>query len=112
LVVGPYLKTAVFSHIGGRMLDGVAPYVGTWDHKPPGIYLASAAVQGALGWLGPWTADWLLSLAASAAIGAAVAAVLPRIGVRGWPRSLAAIAARILASHYPLALGGGLTEPL
>ena len=95
----------------GRLLHGVPPYLGAWDHKPPGIYLASAAVQAVLGWLGPWTADWLLSLAASVGIGVAVATVLARLGVTGWPRTLAAVGATILASHYLLALGGGLTEP-
>jgi hypothetical protein len=112
LVIGPSLDAAVFNHVGGRLLEGVAPYVGTWDHKPPGIYLASAGVQAALGWLGPWTADWLLTLAASTGIGAAVASVLQRLGIVGWPRWLAAISATILGSHYLLALGGGLTEPL
>ncbi|MEP7040306.1 MAG: hypothetical protein ABI864_01905 [Chloroflexota bacterium] len=112
LVVGPSLDAAVFGHIGGRLLEGVAPYIGTWDHKPPGIYLASAVMQGALGWLGPWTADWVLSLGASVGIGRAVATVLLRLEVTGWSRSLAAIGATVLASQYLLALGGGLTEPL
>jgi len=111
LPIGPSLDAAVFSHVGGRILDGVAPYVGAWDHKPPGIYLATAAAQALLGWLGPWTADWLLSLAATVGLGAAVAAVLARLQVTGWPRTLGAVGATILASHYLLALGGGLTEP-
>ena len=112
LVVGPSLDAAVFSHIGGRLLDGVAPYVGAWDHKPPGIYLASAASQAVLGWLGPWTADWLLSGAATVGLGAAVAATLGRLRVSGWPRTLGAVGATVLAGHYLLALGGGLAEPL
>ena len=112
LIVGPSLDAAVFSHIGGGILDGVAPYAGSWDHKPPGIYLASAGIQAALGWLGPWTADWLLSVAASVGIGLAVARVLERLEVTGWPRALAACGATILASQYLMALGGGLTEPL
>src|SRR3990170_951435 len=111
LPIGPSLDAAVFSHVGGRILDGVAPYVGAWDHKPPGIYLATAAAQVLLGWLGPWTAEWLLSLAATVGLGAAVAAALARLQVTGWPRTLAAAGATILASHYLLALGGGLTEP-
>lgn len=112
LVVGPSLDAAVFNHIGGRLLAGSMPYVGVWDHKPPGIYLASATAQAALGWLGPWTADWLLSLAATAGIGVAIAAVLGRLGVTGMARALGAVGAVLLASHYLLALGGGLTEPL
>lgn len=112
LPIGPSLDAAVFSHVGGRILDGVAPYVGAWDHKPPGIYLATAAAQALLGWLGPWTAGWLLSLAATVGLGAAVAAVLARLGVTGWPRTLAAAGAVVLAGQYLLALGGGLTEPL
>ena len=111
LPIGPSLDAAVFSHVGGRILDGVAPYVGAWDHKPPGIYLATAAAQVLLGWLGPWTAEWLLSLAATVGLGAAVAAALARLQVTGWPRTLAAAGATIVASHYLLALGGGLTEP-
>ncbi len=110
LLIGPSLDAAVFSHVGGRLLDGVAPYLGAWDHKPPGIYLAVAGVQAVLGWLGQWTADWLLSFAASVTLGLAVAAVLLRIGVTGRPRALAAGGATVLASHYLLALGGGLTE--
>jgi hypothetical protein len=112
LLIGPSLDAAVFSHVGGRLLDAVAPYAGAWDHKPPGIYLASAASHALLGWLGPWVADWLLSLGATVGIGAAVAQVLARLGVAGLPRAIAAMGATILASDYLLALAGGLTEPL
>jgi hypothetical protein len=111
LVVGPSLDAAVFADVGGRMLHGVTPYLGAWDHKPPGIYLAGAAAQAVLGWLGPWTADWMLSLVATAGIGVAVATALARLGVATWPRALAALGATVLASHYLVALGGGLTEP-
>lgn len=111
LTVGPSLDAAVFTDVGGRLLHGVAPYVGAWDHKPPGIYLVAAAAQATLGWLGPWTAEWLLSLAVTVGIGRAVASALSPMGVTGWPRWLAAIGATIFASHYLLALGGGLTEP-
>lgn len=111
LVLGPSLDAAVFNDVGSRLLHGVTPYVGTWDHKPPGIYLLVAGAQAALGWLGPWNAVWLLSLAVSVGIGISIAAALTRLGVTGWPRSLAAIGCSILASHYLLALGGGLTEP-
>ena len=111
LVVGPSLDAAVFTDVGGRMLHGVTPYLGAWDHKPPGIYLAAAMAQGILGWLGPWTADWLLSLLATVGIGVAVALALARVGVAAWPRTLASLGATIMASHYLVALGGGLTEP-
>lgn len=111
LVVGPSLDAAVFNDVGSRLLHGVAPYVGTWDHKPPGIYLVVAGAQVALGWLGPWNAVWLLSLAVSVGIGMSIAAALTRLGVAGWPRSLAAIGTTLFASHYLLAVGGGLTEP-
>lgn len=110
LFVGPSLDAAVFSHIGGRLLDSVAPYVGAWDHKPPGIYLLSAAAHAMLGWLGPWTADWLLSFVATVGIGLAIATALRGVGVSGWPRALGVIGATIVASQYLLALGGGLTE--
>jgi hypothetical protein len=110
LVIGPSLDAAVFSHVGGRLLDSAAPYLGAWDHKPPGIYLASASAQAIVGWLGPWTADWLLSLGATVGIGLAVAGALMRMGVAGWQRALAAVGATIVASQYLLALGGGLTE--
>jgi hypothetical protein len=112
LIVGPSLDAAVFSHIGRLILDGVAPYAGSWDHKPPGIYLASAGVQAVLSWLGAWTAGWLLSVATSVGIGLAVATVLERLDVTGRPRALAACGATIFASQYFMALGGGLTEPL
>jgi len=110
VLVGPSLDAAVFSHIGGRLLDSVVPYVGAWDHKPPGIYLLSATAQAALGWLGHWTADWLLSVGASTGLGLAVAAALRRLEVRGLPRAAAAIGATTFASQFLLALGGGLTE--
>ena len=111
LVVGPSLDAAVFNEVGGRLLHGVAPYLGAWDHKPPGIYLLDAGAQALLGWLGAWRGEWLISLAASVGIGVAVATVLTRLEVSGWPRSLSAIGVTFLASHYLLALGGGLTEP-
>ena len=111
LVIGPSLDAAVFNEVGGRLLHGVAPYLGAWDHKPPGIYLLAAGAQALLGWLGPWRAEWLVSLAASVGIGLAAASVLARLDVGGWPRSLSAIGTTVLASHYLLALGGGLTEP-
>ena len=110
LLVGPSLDAAVFSHIGGHLLDSVVPYVGAWDHKPPGIYILSAVAQASLGWLGPWTADWLLSLGASAGLGLAVAAMLKRLDVSGFPRAAAAVGATVFASQFLLALGGGLTE--
>ncbi len=110
LLIGPSLDAAVFSHIGGRLLDSVPPYVGAWDHKPPGIYLVSAAAQAALGWLGPWTADWLVSVGASAGMGLAIAVTLQRLGVIGLARAGAALAATIYATQFLLALGGGLTE--
>ena len=79
---------------------GSAPYIGVWDHKPPGMYLASAAAQAMLGWLGPWTADWLLSLASTAGIGVGIAAVLGRLGVGG------------LGSAGRRGRGGSAVEPL
>ena len=112
LLIGPSLDAAVFNHVAGRMLDGVPLYLGTWDHKPPGIYLATAAARAILGWVGPWTAEWLLSVAATAGIGLAVAATLSGLGVTGRPRALAAAGAVALAGQYLLALGGGLSEPL
>ncbi|MGH9181788.1 MAG: hypothetical protein ACRDY5_08745, partial [Acidimicrobiales bacterium] len=112
LVIGPSLDAAVFNHVGGRVLDGVTPYLGTWDHKPPGIYLASAATQALLGWFDPWAGDWLLSVAAAAGLGLGLATVLARLGVGGWPRALSAVGATLFAGHYLLALGGGLTEPV
>lgn len=112
LLIGPSLDAAVFSHVGGRLLDGVPPYVGAWDHKPPGMYLASAGAQALLGWLGPWTAEWLLSVAATTGIGVAVAVALKRLEIGGWSRTLACAGAVVLAGQYLLALGGGLTEPL
>lgn len=111
LAVGPSLDAAVFDHVGGRLLQGVAPYVGAWDHKTPGIYLVAAAAQAILGWLGSWNAEWVLSVAVSAGIGLAVAATLARLNVIGWARSLAAMGSTMFSAHYLLALGGGLTEP-
>jgi len=110
LLVGPSLDASIFSHIGERLLSGTTPYLGVWDHKPPGIYLISAGAHWVLGWAGPWAADWLISLGATVGLGLVVARQLTNLGVAGWPRGLSAVGPSIFAANYLLALGGGLTE--
>ncbi len=109
LLVGPSLDAAVFTLTADRLLDGVPPYAGTWDHKPPLIYVLAALAQVLLGWLGPWPATWSLSVVSVAAVGALVAAIVQRMGYARMALACG-IAVAVATAQFVVSLGGGLTE--
>jgi hypothetical protein len=102
----------VFTHVAGQLTDGVTLYSGTWDHKPPGIYLVYAAGQLALPFLDRWVVTWLISVACTSAAGLVLLAIMGRMGVGRWAGLLAAAGAVAAMAQYLTALGGGLTEPV
>ena len=110
LVIGPSLDAGVFALVGARLRSGAFPYVGTWDHKPPGIYLADAAA-GAIFPGHPWLAAWLVTVVALGATGVVLAASLHRLGYT-WEAPVVAIAAVGGMAQFIVSLGGGLTEQL
>jgi hypothetical protein len=111
-LVGPSLDAAIFTHIGGQLRDGVTLYTGTWDHKPPGIYLLYAAGQALLPFLDPWLVSWGMSFLATVGSGIALLAVLRSLGLTPAPAFLATAGAVAGMAQYLTALGGGLTEPI
>lgn len=110
LLTGPNFDASVFLLIGERLLEGSRPYVDLWDHKPPGIYFIDAALLATGGRIvGAWPAIWIGSVAAHAVLGVTVFSILrPAAGLR--PAALAALITVAVASAWPIALGGGLTE--
>ncbi|HEX2141521.1 MAG TPA: hypothetical protein VHK28_04485, partial [Candidatus Limnocylindria bacterium] len=112
LFVGPSLDPAVFVHVASELRNGEALYVGTWDHKPPGIFLLYAAAQAVLPFVDPWVVAWVLSVIATAATGWLVAWIGRRMGVTSGIALLAGSGAVIAMAQYLTALGGGLTEPI
>lgn len=110
VLVGPSLDAAVFLVVSDRLTAGWLPYLDTWDHKPPGIYLVQAAALLVLPMVDPWLVSWLLT--AVAAIGTAVCArlLLKRAGVGDRLASLLALAVAAGLSTHVVSLGGGLTE--
>jgi MFS family permease len=110
-LLAPSLDSAVFSLVGDRIAAGGIPYVDIWDHKPPGIYLASAVFPTLLADAGAWAASWAISIGSLAMCGVVIASTLRD---QGWQRSgwiVAALAVALLAS-FPISLGGGLSESL
>ena len=111
LLLGPSFDAAVFTEVAARVRDGVLPYAGVWDHKPPGEYVLGALAQILVPWFNPWLPIWLLGLVFVAAGAAMVARLLLRLGLRG-----AAVLAGMIAAGVPsvfiISLGGGLTEPM
>jgi hypothetical protein len=112
LLFGPSLDAAVFVHVAGRLADGVPPYTGAWDHKPPGIYLLLAGASSMLPFADRWVVSWVLSLAATVGTGLLIAAILRRLGVSRGGAGLAAASAVVVMAQYLTSLGGGMTEPL
>ncbi|MEO8245849.1 MAG: hypothetical protein ABI622_01895 [Chloroflexota bacterium] len=111
LLAGPSLDAAVFTLAAERLVGGVLPYVGTWDHKPPGIYAVHAVAIALVGWLGAWPAVWLATVTcvggAAAFVAAAARSVVgPRIA------AIAGLAVAAAMSQFIVSLGGGLTEPI
>ncbi len=111
LLLGPALDAAVFLLIGKGVSHGAMPYLGYWDHKPPGVYLLNAAGQAGLPWLDPWVVDWLLTLVATVIAVVILERLLrPRVGAA---IALAvALACECIVTAYPIAIGGGYTESL
>lgn len=109
LMAGPSLDAAVFTLAAERATHGVLPYVGTWDHKPPGVYAAFTMAIGLLGWLQPWSAVWATTVACVAGAGAFLTAIAVRITSRGIA-VLVGVAGAAAMSQFIVSLGGGLTE--
>ena len=106
---GPTLDAAVFTVLADGLRHGELPYRDLWDHKPPGIYALFAAAQAVLPFADAWTAVWLASVAITIGIG------VTALRLAAGPRPLLSLAAALVAvfyvAVYPLALGGGQTEP-
>lgn len=49
----------IWAYIGGRILDGAAPYRDLWESKPPGIYYLFAFVEWLFGRGEHWSLLWL-----------------------------------------------------
>jgi hypothetical protein len=111
LLAGPSLDAAVFTLGADRLLDGVLPYSGTWDHKPPGIYVIGAIAQALLGWLGTWPAAWTLTVVAIGVCGALVATCVRRLDLHPFA-AVAGIGTSVAMAQFVVSLGGGLTEPV
>jgi hypothetical protein len=112
LLVGPSLDAAVFAEVAHRVRDGSTLYVGTWDHKPPGIYMLLAGLQFILPVLSPWLISWIVSVLATAGTATAIGIACRRIGVSVEASTVAAVASAVAMSQYLMSLGGGLTEPI
>ena len=111
LFVGPSFDAAVFTETAARLRDGVVPYTGVWDHKPPGIYLLGATAQLVLPWPNPWVVMWIVGLACVAGGAVLVALTLHRLGFRGGA-VFGGMVAGAVPSMFIISLGGGLTEPM
>lgn len=109
LLTGPSLDASVFLVTGWRMGHGDLPYVDTWDHKPPGIYVVDWVADVLLGWLDPWLAVWLTTVVAVALTGLAVSRLLARHD-SGRLATVGGLAVVVGLGHHLLSLGGGLTE--
>lgn len=110
LVIGPSPDAAVFTLFGQRLLHGVPPYSGTWDHKPPGVFLLSAAAQALVPWAQPWLAVWAITAICTGLTLVLILVILRTARARR-PALLSMLAA-VALSAYPLSMGGGLTESI
>ena len=110
LLRGPTLDASVFAQIAEQMRAGDMPYRDVFDHKPPGIYLAEAAVGSLLPWVDPWPRAWALTVVATFATLVMLAA---RLGSGSRPAAVLALAAVAPAlGAHAFAQGGGYTESL
>ena len=109
LAEGPTLDAAVFTVVADGLRQGALPYRDLWDHKPPGIYVLFAAAQTLLPFADPWAAVWAFSVAVTAGIGIVVMFLTARLGPA--PSVFWALVAVFYVGVYPVALGGGQTEP-
>ena len=111
LLVGPSFDAAVFTEVASRVQQGVVPYAGVWDHKPPGEYLLGAVAQLITPWVNPWIPMWTLGFLFVAASAAIVARILNGLGFRAGAIFGGMVAAAV-PSVFIISLGGGLTEPM
>jgi hypothetical protein len=107
--LGPSFDASVYVLAGSRIREGIMPYRGLWDSKPPGSYLLNALGQVLLPWLDPWLVGWLLTVVFTGTAILLMDDLLRRClsPVASWAWSIVGCVA--LAS-YPAALGGGVTE--
>ena len=107
--LGPSIDAAVYVLAGSRVRDGIMPYRGLWDSKPPGSFVLNALGQALLPWLEPWLVSWLLTVVFTGTAILLIYDLLCRHLSAGasWGWSLVGCVAM---ACYPVALGGGLTE--
>ena len=91
LSFGPGRDQGIYTLVGARWLEGATPYLGTWDFKPPGIFLlyGLAAALGGEGWEAPRLLEAALLLVSAAGI--------TRLGQRAEGSLLVGLAAAALA---------------
>lgn len=109
-VDGPSLDAAVFTDMAVGLRSGLLPYGDLWDHKPPGAYAAFALAQAGFPGADPWLGPWLLTIGACVLMAGLTYLLLLPVG---WPWAL--VGGAVVAGYvsvYPVALGGGLTEPV
>ena len=109
LLLGSFSDSAVFTLIGQRWLHGDVPYRDLFDHKPPFVYVMTAAAQALLG--EGWPAVWGLTLASLGLTGALFGRWLCQRATQ-WSAFLIAALVLLGCGMYPVAQGGGLTETL
>jgi len=107
--LGPSIDAAVYVLAGSRVRDGIMPYRGLWDSKPPGSFVLNALGQALLPWLEPWLVSWLLTVVFTGTAILLIYDLLCRHLSAGasWGWSLVGCVAM---ACYPVASGGGLTE--
>jgi hypothetical protein len=107
--IGPSVDASVFVLAGSRLRQGIVPYAGTWDSKPPGAAMLNALGQMALPWLDAWLVGWLLTVVFTAASVLLIDDLLRRklSPAPSWAWSLVAC---VVIAGYPIAIGGGMTE--
>lgn len=110
VLLGPSRDPGVFASVAHSLLNGVAPYTGTWDHKPPVTYLVLALGQAVVPVGNPWVGSWLISVLVTAATGAATVALARRMGLRPLIALIAGLALVAAVGQYALSEGGGFSE--
>jgi MFS family permease len=110
ILLGPSRDPGVFASMAHTLLDGVVPYAGAWDHKPPVTYLVMAVGQLVLPVGDPWVGSWLISVLVTAATGLATVTLARRMGLRPVIALIAGLALVAAVGQYALSEGGGFSE--
>lgn len=111
LYLGPSRDPAVFASVAKSMLDGLRPYVGVWDHKPPVTYLVLAAGQLLVPWSAdPWLGSWLMAVAVTVGAGVGTLVLARRMGLSPLLALIAGILMVLASAQYAIAEGGGFSE--